>query len=46
MTASVSGDVFGNTQRISGPMMRDVFPALKLSEEAKEMNVSQAISGR
>jgi hypothetical protein len=38
--------VFGNNQRISGPMMREVFPALKSSEEAKEIKASQAISGR
>jgi len=44
--ASVSAGVFGNSQRISGPMMRDVFPALKLSEDANEMKTSQAISGR
>lgn len=30
----VSGVVFGNNHNTSGPMMRDVFPALKLSEEA------------
>jgi hypothetical protein len=44
--ASVSGLVLGNNQRISGPIMRDVFPALKLSEEAKKINTSQAMSGR
>jgi hypothetical protein len=38
--------VSGNSQRISGPMMREVLPALKLSEEAKEMNSSQATSGK
>jgi hypothetical protein len=27
-------------------MMRDVLPALKLSEEAKEINASQAMSGK
>jgi hypothetical protein len=45
-TARVSGLVFGNSQRTSGPMMREVFPALKLSEEAKEIKASQAMSGR
>ena len=45
-TARVSGLVFGNSQSISGPMMREVFPAEKLSEEAKEINASQATSGR
>jgi len=42
----VSGFVFGNSQRISGPMMRDVFEALKSSDEAKEINASQTMSGR
>jgi len=46
MTASVSGVVWGNSQRINGPMMRDVFPAEKLSDEANEINASQAMSGR
>jgi hypothetical protein len=27
-------------------MMREVFPALKLSEEANEMKASQAMSGK
>ena len=36
MVASVSAVVFGKNQRTSGPIMRDVFPALKLSEEAKK----------
>jgi hypothetical protein len=45
-TASVSGVVFGNSQLISGPIMREVFPAEKLSDEAKEINASQARSGR
>jgi hypothetical protein len=45
-TARVSGLVFGNNQSISGPMMREVFPAEKLSEEANEMNASQTMSGR
>jgi hypothetical protein len=45
-TASVSELVFGNSQSMSGPMMREVLPALKLSEEAYEMNASQATSGR
>jgi hypothetical protein len=43
---SVSGVVFGNNQSMSGPIMRDVFPAEKLPEEAKEMKASQAISGK
>jgi hypothetical protein len=34
MVAIVSGLVFGNNQSTSGPMMRDVLLALKLSEEA------------
>lgn len=42
----VSGVVLGNSQSMSGPMMRDVFPAEKLLEEAKEMKASQAISGK
>ena len=33
-TPRVSGLVFGNNQSISGPMMREVFPAEKLSDEA------------
>ena len=45
-TASVSGLVLGNNQRISGPIIRDVFPALRLSEEAKEINTSQTMSGK
>ena len=32
--AIVSGLVFGNNQSTSGPMMREVLLALKLSEEA------------
>ena len=43
---SVSGVVFGNSQSMSGPMMREVFPAEKLPEEAKEINASQTIRGR
>ena len=46
ISTSVSGLVSGNNQSISGPMMREVFPAEKLPEEAKEINTSQAISGR
>jgi len=42
----VSGLVLGNNQSISGPMMREVLPAEKLPEEAKEIKASQAISGR
>ena len=34
-TASVSGVVLGNNQRTSGPMMREVFPAEKLSRGSK-----------
>ena len=34
MVASVSGLVSGNSQSMSGPRMRDVFPAEKLAEEA------------
>src|SRR5688572_16059435 len=33
-TISVSGVVSGNNQSMSGPIMREVFPALKLSEAA------------
>lgn len=43
--ASVSGLVFGNSQRISGPMIREVLLAEKLSDEAKEINASQTTSG-
>ena len=43
---SVSGVVFGNSQSMSGPMMRDVFPAEKLPDEAKEIKASQPISGK
>src|SRR6185503_15994811 len=46
MVARVSALVFGNNQSTSGPMMREVLPALKLSEEAKEINASQTTSGR
>jgi hypothetical protein len=46
ITVSVSGVVFGNSQSTSGPMILDVLPALKLSDEAKEMNMSQAARGR
>src|ERR1051325_7680882 len=46
MVASVSGLVFGNNQSTSGPMMREVLAALKLSEEAKEIKESQTIRGR
>ena len=45
-TASVSGVVVGNSQSMSGAIMRDVFPAEKLSDEAKEINASQTSSGR
>lgn len=45
-TARVSGLVFGNNQSMSGPMIREVFGAEKLSEEANEMNAIQAISGK
>jgi len=38
--------VFGNSQSTSGPMMRDVFPAEKLSDEAKAINASHRSSGR
>jgi hypothetical protein len=38
--------VLGNSQSMSGPMMREVLLALKLSEEAKEMNSSHATSGK
>ena len=41
----VSGLVFGNNHSTSGPMMREVFPAEKLPDEAKEMKASQTISG-
>ena len=44
--SSVSGVVFGNSQRMSGPMMREVFPAEKLPDEAKEINASQTIRGK
>ena len=44
-TASVSGVVFGNNHSMSGPIMRDVFPAEKLPDDAKEINASQASKG-
>ena len=46
MERSVSALVFGNNQSTSGPIIREVFPAEKLAEEAKEIKASQAISGR
>ena len=46
IVASVSGLVLGNNQSTSGPIMREVFEAEKLFEEAKDMNASQIISGR
>ena len=46
MTASLSGLVWGNNQSTSGPMIRDVFEAEKLFEEAKEMKPSQTTSGK
>ena len=44
--ANVSVLVFGNSQSTSGPIMREVFEAEKLSDEANEINASQATSGR
>jgi hypothetical protein len=38
--------VLGWSQSTSGPMMRDVFSAEKLSDEAYEMKTSQATSGK
>jgi len=38
--------VLGNSQSTSGPIIREVFEAEKLFEEAKEINASQAISGK
>ena len=46
MTASLSGLVWGNNQSTSGPIIREVFEAEKLFEEAKEINPSQMRSGR
>jgi hypothetical protein len=46
IVASVSGLVWGNNQRTSGPIIREVFAAEKLFEEAKEINPSQMRSGR
>jgi hypothetical protein len=46
IVASVSALVLGNSQSTSGPMIREVFEAEKLFEEAKEMKPSQITSGR
>jgi hypothetical protein len=46
IVANVSGLVCGNNQSTSGPIIREVFEAEKLSEEAKEINASQTISGK
>ena len=46
IVANVSALVLGNNQSTSGPIMRDVFEAEKLFEEANEMKASQAISGK
>ena len=46
IVASVSGLVWGNNQSTSGPIIREVFEAEKLFEEANEINASQAISGK
>ena len=46
IVASVSGLVWGNNQSTSGPMMREVFDAEKLFEEANEMKPSQITSGK
>jgi hypothetical protein len=44
--SSVSGLVCGNNHSTSGPIIREVFEAEKLFEEAKEINPSQMRSGR
>jgi hypothetical protein len=44
--SSVSALVCGNNQSTSGPIIREVFEAEKLFEEAKEINPSQMRSGR
>src|SRR6476660_846774 len=41
----LSGVVAGNSQRTSGPIIREVFPAEKLPVEANEMNAIQRMSG-
>ena len=46
IVASVSALVLGNSQSTSGPMIREVFEAEKLFDEAKEMKPSQITSGR
>ena len=46
MVASDSALVLGNNQSTSGPIIREVFEAEKLFEEAKEMKPSQIMSGR
>jgi len=46
IVASVSALVLGNNQSTSGPIIREVFEAEKLFEEANEINASQAISGK
>jgi len=46
IVASVSGLVWGNNQSTSGPIIREVFEAEKLFEEAKEIKPSQIMSGR
>ena len=46
IVASVSGLVWGNNQSTSGPIIREVFAAEKLFEEANEMKPSQMMRGR
>ena len=46
IVASVSALVWGNNQSTSGAIIREVFEAEKLFEEAKEMNPSQITSGK
>jgi hypothetical protein len=46
MISRLCGLVFGNNHSTSGPMMREVLLAEKLSDDAKEMKTSQATSGR
>jgi hypothetical protein len=46
MVAIVSALVCGKNQSTRGPIIREVFEAEKLFDEAKEMNPSQITSGK
>jgi hypothetical protein len=46
IVASVSALVCGNNQSTIGPIIREVFAAEKLFDEANEINPSQMRSGK